>query len=455
MLRTDVAVVGGGFSAAAAICNLLECLGSGRTIGVIGRTATLGLGTAYSTEDDTHRLNVPAGRMSMFPDRPNHLMEWLGENEPQFGPEDFIPRRIYGRYVQDTLQACLYHKDNRAEVHFLDAEAIDCEDLADGRQVYHLSDGSRLEATASIFCLGGTPQGLPLPADRVDPRARPHICVNVWADRWLDRAKPDDSVFMLGSGLTMIDQVLSLRRRGHRGPIHIVSRHGLIPLPHKVPRTPQTEPVITPGSAPLSQLMKRMRVAARNAGDWRSVVDGIRPVTQALWQHLSEVEKQRFLRHANSWWSIHRHRLAPDMAATFEEMRASGQVTVSAGWLHEVREYNGQARIAYKDRHTGTLRQLSADWLVNCTGMEKCSISKVPLLKKMSARGQIAADSLGLGLAVTEESEVIRQDGRTVGSTYALGPMTIGQFFEIFAVPDIRSQASRVSRRIAAMVEAA
>jgi len=74
----------------------------------------------------------------------------------------------------------------------------------------------------------------------------------------------------------------------------------------------------------------------------------------------------------------------------------------------------------------------------------------VPLLKKMSARGMITGDALGLGVAVTENSEVIRADGSASASVFAMGPMTIGQFFEIFAVPDIRVQASKVAQRIAA-----
>lgn len=448
MNHVDVAVIGGGFSAAATIVNLIELLDPEQKIGVIGRSAGLGLGTAYGTADEVHRLNVPAGRMSIFPDRPNHLCEWLTQNGHAMGPEDFIPRQLFGAYVQDTLEAQLYRTDNRSRIFLQDAEAIDCESLDDGEQVFHLSNGEQLASRASVFCIGGTPAGLPLRDDRIALEARRHLCLNVWADKWMERAGPDDTVFMLGSGLTMVDQVMSLRRRGHRGRIHVVSRHGLVPLPHRIPRSPPVEAAFAPGSGPLSEMMRRLRAAAGKAEDWRSAVDGIRPITQAVWQHLSLEERQRFLRHANAWWNIHRHRLAPDIRARFDEMRASGQVEVSAGWLHEIYENNGQARVAYRDRHSGTLRQISADWVVNCTGMEKCSISKVPLLKKMSARGMISGDALGLGLAVNADSQIQREDGSTAASSYALGPMTIGQFFEIFAVPDIRVQTRHVASHI-------
>lgn len=455
MNHVDVAVIGGGLSAASTVINLIEHLDPERTIGVIGRTRSLGLGTAYSTTDEVHRLNVPAGRMSLFPDRPNDLCAWLDSNGAAHGSEDFIPRKLFGAYVQDTLEDRLLRTDNRARVHLQDADAIDCEELEDHRQVFHLSSGERLAARRSVFCIGGTPAGLPLPEGRIAPEARRHICLNVWADRWMERAGPDDAIFMLGSGLTMIDQVMSLRKRGHRGPIHVLSRHGLLPLPHRIPRSDALPPAVEPGSAPLSVLMQRLRQAARGTEDWRSAVDGIRPITQALWQQFGPEERRRFLRHANAWWNVHRHRLAPDIRARFDAMRESGQVTVSAGWLHEVYENDGRARIAYRDRHSGSLRQISADWVVNCTGMEKCSISKVPLLKKMSARGMITGDALGLGLAVNAQSQIQREDGSTAASAFAIGPMTIGQFFEIFAVPDIRVQTRRVAEHISVNIRAA
>jgi uncharacterized NAD(P)/FAD-binding protein YdhS len=197
-------------------------------------------------------------------------------------------------------------------------------------------------------------------------------------------------------------------------------------------------------------MLHLLRDAARSAEDWRRVIDGLRPMTQALWQNLSAEERLRFLRHANAWWSVHRHRMAPEIAAVFDDMRRSGQISIHKGWLQAIRERDGRAVAFYKDRHDGIFRQIAFDHLVNCTGMERCSISKVPLLKKMSARGMIASDPLGLGLAVNSHSQLLTPGGGIQQNSYAMGPMAAGQFFEIFAVPDIRVQARNVAERIAA-----
>jgi uncharacterized NAD(P)/FAD-binding protein YdhS len=449
MAKSEVAVLGAGFSATATIINLLEHLPPEKSIAVAGNDSRFGLGTAYSTFDDGHRLNVSAARMSLYADRPSHLVEWLDREQHPYGPEDFVPRRLYGKYIQDSLAKSLQQQDNRARVHFHGAEAIDCERLDCEEQVFNLGNGGSIEANHTVLCLGGTPAGLPIAEDAIDRAARPYISVNAWGENWLERVEGQDTVFLLGAGLTTVDQVLSLKRQGHEGQIHILSRHGLTPQPHRVPRSHPLEPVLVPGAHALSEMLHILRRETEHAADWRPVIDGLRPVTQALWQKLNADERQRFFRHANAWWSVHRHRMAPEIASAFHEMQASGQVHVHAGWLQAIREYQGRARIAYRDRHTGTLRQISAAHFVNCTGIEKCSISKVPLLKKMSAKAMIASDPMGLGLSITPESELIAPSGTTITNAYAMGPMAVGQFFEIFAVPDIRVQARKVAEKIA------
>jgi uncharacterized NAD(P)/FAD-binding protein YdhS len=49
----------------------------------------------------------------------------------------------------------------------------------------------------------------------------------------LQHVAQDREILLLGSGLTAIDQVLALRAGEFRGTIHILSRHGLLPQPHK------------------------------------------------------------------------------------------------------------------------------------------------------------------------------------------------------------------------------
>lgn len=59
-------------------------------------------------------------------------------------------------------------------------------------------------------------------------------------------------------------------------------------------------------------------------GDWRSVIDGLRPYTQRLWHELPRSSKRRFLEHARAWWDVHRHRMAPEVEARITQALDSG-----------------------------------------------------------------------------------------------------------------------------------
>jgi uncharacterized NAD(P)/FAD-binding protein YdhS len=163
MTKTDIAVLGAGFSATAVVINLLEHLPPERRISVIGCQNGFGRGVAYSTDDENHRLNVAAGRMSLFADRPNDLVEWLNRRGSRHGAEDFIPRKLFGSYISETLAEGLQRTGNRARIQFVDSQALVCHQLSSEQQVFELTNADVVDANQTVFCLGGTPAGL---ADR-------------------------------------------------------------------------------------------------------------------------------------------------------------------------------------------------------------------------------------------------------------------------------------------------
>ena len=40
-------------------------------------------------------------------------------------------------------------------------------------------------------------------------------------------------MLLIGTGLSMVDVALKLAAEGHRGTMHALSRHGLVPMMHK------------------------------------------------------------------------------------------------------------------------------------------------------------------------------------------------------------------------------
>lgn len=446
----DAVIVGSGFSAIATVCNLVELLPQSASVAVIGDDPGFGRGTAYRTELYLHRLNVPAGRMSLFPDRPNAFVDWLREHKRPLDAGDFASRQDYGLYIRDSLAALLRNKKSRCRVDFIKAKATGCVERYGGALGFQLDNGNEIAGRSIVLCLGVGNATLPVDLSQLSADARAHIVENPWRLSWLRRVRASDSVCILGSGLTMIDQALALFAHGFTGHVTVLSRRGLVPLAHVSHPKPAME--IDIGALPtrLSQLLHAFRRESRHGDDWRRLMDGLRPQTQALWSRLPDAERRRFLRHALPWWNIHRHRVAPDVFLRFDGMIQSGQISVRAGYLLDV-EGARPLTLRYRPRGRKLVTSIQADWIVNCTGMERAGIAHSPLLQEMRRQGLIEADPLGLGIVVDKQSRIPRSEG-TDTVIYAVGALTAGQFWEITAVPDIRIQARSVAQAIAGKV---
>ncbi len=445
----DVALVGSGFSAICTAAHLLSSLPADASIAIVGDESDFGRGTAYRTELPYHRLNVPAGRMSIFPDRADDFLDWLKESGIGDDPLLFASRGDYGLYLRDRLASLLRSREQRARVDFIRAKASACRPDDESGFAFTLENGERLHAQNVVLCLGVGAASLPVQTITKDEARPQHVIGHCWQPGWLSRVKAGDRICILGSGLTMIDQVLTLRGKGHLGPIHVLSRRGLVPHPHISPPLPPVDPRLPKDTTEISCLLRALREQVRSGIPWRTVMDGLRPKTQSLWQNLTPEQRGRFLRHALPWWNIHRHRIAPEVHAAFEKLLTEGVLEIHAGYLRSVDEQDEGIVLRYRRRHTQILRELQVDWVVNCTGMERAGIGHSRLLETMRDDGVLLLDSLGLGVEVDEQSRLLRADGLVWPGLFAAGALTAGRFWEITAVPDIRVQAQRIAQCVA------
>ncbi|KQZ49790.1 FAD-dependent pyridine nucleotide-disulfide oxidoreductase [Rhizobium sp. Root149] len=449
-MKYDVAVVGAGFSAIAVTLQLLRKLSPHQSVAVIGDDPGFGRGTAYRSEFHIHRLNVAAARMSIFPDRPDDFLNWQMEKGRSVKAGDYVPRSDFGLYLRDRLAELLRQRQTCARVDFIKAKALGCLDIGADTTMIRLAHGGELVARNLVLCLGVGSASIPAPLRDLPETAKSHVVENPWRLGWLSKVGANDRVCILGSGLTMVDQVLALRASGHQGMIHVLSRRGLLPHRHDRQPVSPVPPELPETDRRMSKLLAALRKQVRRGALWRSVIDGLRPHTQTLWQELPDAEKKRFLRHAVPWWTVHRHRLAPDVADDLDRVLDDGRLTVHAGYLQQAELLRPGIGLSYRARGSRETRRLTADWIVNCTGMERAGIDHSPLLQCMEDRGQLQPDPLGLGIMVDETSRLIGRDGQPQHSIHVVGALTAGRFWEITAVPDIRVQANAVAAQIAA-----
>ncbi|MGQ3214951.1 MAG: FAD/NAD(P)-binding protein [Shinella sp.] len=449
--QADVAVIGSGFSAVALSLNLVDVLPATARVCLVGLASKRGRGVAYSAKADCLVLNVPAGRMSLFADRPNHFVDWLAENGKSGAGGEFVPRQFYGRYLGDNLEAALKRTANRAALTLVDAEACSAEAMQSGGLMFQLSDETQLVTDFAALCTGAGTARLPLRADEITADIQPFIVHDPSSEDWLERLPSEGDVLLVGTGLTMVDQCLLLKRQGFRGTIHAVSRHALLPQAHLAHRADPMPPALTPGQGEVSEMLAILRVEADLAADWRAVMDGLRLTTQEIWGRWSPAQQGRFLRHAATFWNVHRHRMAPTAAAEIEALRRSGQLRCYKGRLEALRWTGRRVEAQIK---TSDGLAISADLVVNCTGFDRCTVKASPLLTNLADRGLVRPHSTGLGIDVDESSAVFTGGGNNKTRLYAIGPLTAGRHWEITAVPDIRVQARSVAENIGARISA-
>lgn len=462
--RTVVCIVGGGFSATA-LC--LEFAWRRPDLApVVVERASAGRGIAYRTGYRTHLLNVPAGRMSALAGDPDHFVRWLRIREPGADANTFARRADFGDYLAEMIGA--------SGARVVEGEAVHIEGMREGFRVV-LNDGRRIETGVCILALGSLPPAIPAPFApwRNDERMR-------W-DPWAPDALPslpDGPVLLLGTGLTAVDVALALDEAGHAGPVHALSRHGLLPLAHRrslpLPlserrrelRSRAVHPFVGTSPGPdgtvsgkferptIRGLLARLREDAGLDGDWRRAVDELRPRTRALWRAMPEAERRRFLRHTRAYWEVHRHRMAPEAAARISRLIGEGYLTVSAGRVLGVEELGERAlRIRWRRRGDGE-ESLRAASVVVCTGpAPRAGDSGDRLVDALLGSGLATLDGLGLGIATDGDGRLLDAAGAPSGP-FAIGSLRIPAEWESTAVPELRSQAASLVERLARAVPA-
>lgn len=440
MIYKSVAIVGAGFSGSLLAINILRHAGPAATL--IERRPVFGRGTAYSAPHPAHLLNVRAGNMSALSDRPAHFAEWCTARGLGDGGS-FVQRQQYGEYLGELLERSSARAGDRLAL--VQDEAVSVAVADDGVTV-GLTDGRSLAVDALVVAVGNLPPHAP---PGLDPAALPDdvYAPDPWAAGVVDGLTAQDTVLLIGTGLTMVDVALSLDAAGFAGRIVALSRRGLLPRPHVAPGPAgdRNEKPTTVASA----LLHEVRARADEIG-WRAAVDELRPFTQGLWLSASDAERGRFLRHLRPWWDVHRHRLAPAVAAKIEAMIARGQLTIVGGKPSAyVPDGNGVA-VTYRPRGADTATTLRVRRIVNCTGPQgDLARSSEPVLRSLIASGHARADPARLGLDVDAQSRLVGAGGVAHPRLFGLGPMTRGAFWEIVAVPDIRAQVWTVARRLA------
>ena len=457
---TTIAVIGAGFSGTLLTLHLLRRCPPPTRLVLIERNSQFGRGLAYATGNASHILNVPAARMSAFHDRPNDFLDWLAmqpdsQAAAEVGPGTFAPRRQFGAYIRALLNDEI-KRSGRERLELVKGDVIGLDQTAHP-MVLTLDRNRSVQADLAVLAMGNFPPE-PMPVANPGFYDTTFYRPDPWAGDAVTDLDPDASVLLVGTGLTTVDVVVSLLDQGHRGPIHAISRRGLLPRRHAgvpVP-APDHEPYPTSINALTRFLRNETARATAQGSGWQPVIDELRPFMVDVWQTMKLADRRRFLRHLRPWWDVHRHRMAAQVADRIDAARATGQFRVLVGRVRDYAIKDGIVEVHYRPRGRDALATISVARVVNCAG-PGADYDRIqePLIRNLLRDGVVRPDPLRLGLDVTGSCALLNRQGAISRRLFAVGPVTKGTFWEMTAGPDIRRQTEKLAEYLAGLVKAA
>ncbi|SCF01415.1 Uncharacterized NAD(P)/FAD-binding protein YdhS [Micromonospora mirobrigensis] len=444
-------------------------------------------GKPYQADLPVLRINVPPEEMSVRADEKNHFRAWLEEQNaltaelsPFFDPvvqSYFFSREMYGDYLSYSAGSCLTALTAQGWRVDVVRERVERISPAERGLTLVTGDATRVTVDYAVVAVGAGQ-----PPDAYPISGAPGYVANPYPARSsLAGIDPDAAVSILGSGLTAVDMVLALTSQGHRGPIHLTSRSGVLPSVRQRPVqltlrhcTPEhLRFVAERGPLKLVDLVGIVRAELIEAGEDTGLVEaeiravraenpvarlrrqlaevdspalGLRILQRAvpeagpdLWPLLSAAERSTVLgTHQPTLMSLCCP-MPPVTAATLLDLLESGQVTVIGG-LREVTSVPGDGfRLVARG---GTYR---ADHVINAINARARPMaeSAEPLFRSLVRAGLAELHPNG-GLCVDPRSSRLIAEGRLQQRLFALGDPAAGSLFFTFGVQSLVDRATDI-----------
>lgn len=435
-------VVGGGAAGALTTARLLDESARHRvpmTVTLVESRPAAGQGVAYSTVDDRHILNLPAYKMSAYPEDGEHFLAWLDSRGRPAAPYSFVPRRWYGEYLSAVLDDS-ERRAGQATLRRVHARVGDLE-LHAGRCQVALDTGERIDADGVVLALGHLGIETAWAPEALVRSAR--FIRDPWAEGALEGLPEDGDALIIGTGLTMVDVFTTVARPDRA--VYAISRHGVLPRRHADDILPGMEAPELPDSPGLAELRAALATHIAKAraryGDWRPAVDSIRAITQRLWAGLNNDERAEFVARDARTWDAMRHRIPPASAAFVAGARRAGRLVSHRAHVVAAVEVDGGIDVTLSD---GQVLRVGA--VLNCTGpCDRPQRSTDPFVRRLLERGLVRPGPLGIGFDTEPNGRVIDAAGSTDVPLWTLAALRKGSLWESTAMPEIREQAANVA----------
>ncbi len=447
--RFPVAIIGGGFSGAAVALHLAR---RGLRSILYEPRGELGRGLAYGNDESAFRTNVPASRMSIFPDELSHFQKWIEKTDVVAKDSEALAadggiypsRRVFGDYVAAQVEPYL-------KAGLITHAAEKALSVERDRYVWRVAGESGVTVEADVVVVAATHPAASIPAPLRPIAADEKFCRDLGAENPFPALQKDEAILIVGAGLTALDALVLLEKLGHSGPTTLISRRGQRPQPQASHSLPPFGDFTTRPERTALRLLRRVRRALAFEKppemDWQIVLDAVRAQGPKIWAALPLDERRRLVRHLRPYWDANRFRMSPQAAAVLAQREQSGKTELIKARVVSARRDGSCFAIELAKAGQNVLRRY--DRIVLATGPSHKDIFREPPFASLASAGLIAIDPAELGLSVTPESEAIAASGRIVHDLFVAGPLARGTFGELMGLPEVARHAQFVANEIA------
>jgi uncharacterized NAD(P)/FAD-binding protein YdhS len=358
---------------------------------------------------------------------------------------------LFGEYLRDIFEFAVIERTANVSVRCIDDEALALAETGDGLETT-LRSGETIAADRVVLAFGNFEPPHPSVRD-LSFTSAPKYFRNPWRSGMYGTISPDDSIFVLGTGLSMVDLAVQFHRLGHRGKISAISTRGMLSSVHELGHTYPSFYDEIKDMRRITDLLKAVRrhiaLAEASGSNWRAVIDSLRPATQQIWLDMPTAEKKYFMQHLSRYWNVARHRMPPEAAAVVNKLRADGMLEILRGRLKDITFDDSEGTFTVHFDEFGIRRSATANALVNCIGSES-NMEQVgsELVKNLRKSGILRNDPLSLGLDATSDGRVIDTNGNASDRILTLGTPLKGLLWETTAIPEIRVQARLLALKL-------
>lgn len=454
-------IIGAGFTGTMTAVQLIEKSKRPIEIILIYEGESLNKGIAFSPYSAKHLLNVVAGKMSAYPDKPDHFLNWImkrnffKEKDRMVVAKSFLPRKLYGEYLSNVWNEAK-KKARRKKINLivLNRTVKDIDVSENEVRIYFDYNITKI-VDDCIIAVGNHLPSNPAIKNIGFYDSSKNYFRNPWDIKSVKDINNELPILIIGNGLTMVDTVFGCLEHGFKSKIYSISPHGFNILPHQY-NGPKYSKLVEElrDNLSLFELVKLLnkhikRLKERGISP-EPVIDSLRPHSQKIWASFSEKEKTMFLSRLRHLWGVARHRIPLDSSDKIKKLISNKRLLINSGKIIDLVQDPNYISVLYFDKKSNTIETIRVSRVINCTGPET-NLLKIDggFLKVCILKGILFQDNLGLGISTDIKTfQVIKKGGEPNTNLFTLGSNLKGELWESTAINELRIQAKQLAKKL-------